>query len=272
MKINDFKKLMINLGYELEEVTVDKNGKKVNGFAIGSKEKTIRPTLYNNFIEANDEEEILNLINKSFDQCPKLDPNIFLSQDYVKKNVITCLRHKSNNEELLKWIRHDDLEEYLKIICTDGSAGRGTIKITKKIAEEIGMDTTELLLHARENTRKTVTIRSMKEVLSGLINFEIEEEETDINILGGETMYVISANNNVDGASAMLFNTVLKEVAERLHSSKIIIIPSSIHECIVVSAEASETHQIDKMIQEVNDTQVNEIDQLSDHAYIIDLS
>ena len=72
--------------------------------------------------------------------------------------------------------------------------------------------------------------------------------------------------NKINGASTILSKKILDKVAECLQGDYYII-PSSIHECIAVSADMTEPDELRSMVQEVNDSQVEPEERLTYSIY-----
>ena len=81
-----------------------------------------------------------------------------------------------------------------------------------------------------------------------------------------QQMYVISNSKKVNGAASMLYVDELFELSKKIGTS-LYILPSSVHEVIAVSTEMGNPETLSEMVREVNDTQVSEEEQLSDHVY-----
>ncbi len=75
-------------------------------------------------------------------------------------------------------------------------------------------------------------------------------------------MWVISNTRRTNGAYGVI--ALLDQLKDRFKSFT--VLPSSVHEVLVVTVDSDE---YDSMVQEVNDTQVDYTDQLSNHAYKI---
>ena len=83
-------------------------------------------------------------------------------------------------------------------------------------------------------------------------------------------MYVLSNRNRVEGAACMLYPGLIRGFAEKAGSS-LYIIPSSVHELLLLPAEdCGEAAGIRDMIREVNDTQVSDEEILSYSLYYYD--
>ena len=80
-------------------------------------------------------------------------------------------------------------------------------------------------------------------------------------------MYMLTNASRVRGAACILYDGLLKRLAGQM-GADLYIIPSSIHEVLLVPARNGiEKEDIDRMIQEVNNTVLEPEEFLSDHAY-----
>ena len=80
-------------------------------------------------------------------------------------------------------------------------------------------------------------------------------------------MYVLSNEKKQFGASAILYDNVIKDFSESLNSD-LYILPSSVHEVIMIpSILVDSVDKLNDMICEVNATQVPLMDILSNHSY-----
>ena len=88
----------------------------------------------------------------------------------------------------------------------------------------------------------------------------------------GSPLYIISNIGGCMGASAILAENKLKELANRLHASKLVVLPSSVHEMIVLPYTGEETvEQYSRLVKSVNATEVEPEERLTDRAYIISI-
>ena len=107
----------------------------------------------------------------------------------------------------------------------------------------------------------------MKDILAEMMP-EAQLEELPDTV----PMYVLSNKANVQGASCILYPNLLKDFASAINGN-FYILPSSIHECIFLPAESVEDPTtLQSMVKEVNMTQVEECEVLSDSVYFYDQS
>lgn len=107
----------------------------------------------------------------------------------------------------------------------------------------------------------------MAKVLADMMGFEYSEEMDDMT-----PFYVISNRCKVNGASAILNKKVLSDFGRRYNTDKIVVLPSSVHEMFVAPyTEELDLDTFTNMVTEVNNTQVEPTEGLTDRAYIITL-
>ena len=80
-------------------------------------------------------------------------------------------------------------------------------------------------------------------------------------------MYVLTTEGKTWGAISMLNNKALSELANLLESD-LFILPSSVHEVIIVPADNEESAEtLQAMVADINRTHVDPEEVLSDHIY-----
>ena len=72
-----------------------------------------------------------------------------------------------------------------------------------------------------------------------------------------------------NGATVLLYDDILKELSD-LFEKDLIILPSSIHEVLILATDENDRQNLDHytaMVKEVNASQLQDEEILSDHAY-----
>lgn len=91
-----------------------------------------------------------------------------------------------------------------------------------------------------------------------------------VQCIGGIYLYVLTNKRMFLGASGILDRSIIRSSAERI-GHNLHIIPSSIHETLLCPDLGQiDKEKLDRIIKEINDTQVAPQDRLSDHAYYYD--
>lgn len=80
-------------------------------------------------------------------------------------------------------------------------------------------------------------------------------------------MYVMSNTMKLNGATCITYPHAIENFANE-HDSDVYIIPSSIHEVILIPDISCSREYIDEMIRDVNRRQLDPVDVLSDHVYM----
>jgi len=103
---------------------------------------------------------------------------------------------------------------------------------------------------------------TLKQVMEQTTNqlFDLEAIEEDV-------MYILSNAERLHGSTCMLMPGVLEHIAGLIQDDYYLL-PSSIHEVIIVPASCSpKRKELDDMIREINDSQLKREEVLSNHAY-----
>jgi hypothetical protein len=87
-----------------------------------------------------------------------------------------------------------------------------------------------------------------------------------------EKMYVLSNDRGINGASTLLYPNVLYDFASSIRMN-FYILPSSIHECILVPDTGKLSKAaLKEMVKDVNDSHVSADEVLSNEVYYYDLA
>lgn len=251
--MNKIIKELNSRGYKAESTTTIKNGIEKSGVIVG--EGVVRPVIYPNLELAMDEcvKEIINI----YEHTPKMDDEIHktISWEYAKDNLQLCLQKKSR-ENILKR-DYLDMEMYVRVKVTKDA----TYKIKPGMFKEVGKD--EIFARALLNAKENVLVEDMAKMLANMIGCD-ELPDTD-----EAKMIIVTNKEKVNGAVAICDKELLSNIA-REYNSNLVILPSSIHECIVRIDNNPDMEMYSNMVREVNETQVAPEEILSDHAYFFD--
>lgn len=269
---------------ELKEIRKN-NGVLLHGMMIMSKGQNVAPTIYlDSFWEAYEAgtsfaSVIRRLMAVYRDDAPKssIDVDFFRSFDAVKDRICYRLIGRKGNGELLKDVPNI---EFLDLaICfyyaySSRELGEGIIMIHDSHMRMWDTCISELLRLAQCNTPRLFPCEcsTIEDVLSELTG----QKPGGRDALSGKSagsripMRVLSNSKRVHGAASILYPGVLERIAEAEENS-IYIIPSSIHEVILLTDEGvSSAESLRNMIAEVNSTQVAPEEVLSDSLYRYD--
>ena len=241
-----------NRGYKAESTTVVKNGVEKVGVIIG--EGTIRPTIYPN-LNLTVNECIREIIN-TYENVPKMNINIneVTNWEYVKNNLQLCLQRKTN-EDILKR-DYLDMEMYIRVKVAKDS----TYKVKPGMFKEVSED--EIFARALLNAKENILVEDMAKMLANMMGCDISE----LPDMNEAKMIVVTNKAKVNGAVAICDKELLSSIAKE-YNSNLVILPSSIHECIIHIDNNPDMEMYSNMVREVNETQVEPEEVLSNHAY-----
>ena len=127
-------------------------------------------------------------------------------------------------------------------------------------------DTTKTEIHkiAMENTlqRENIVLTPMRQMVEDLQGKPVEY----LDDIEEAPMYVLTNKSFISGAIAILDSNIQKKIADLL-GGDYYIIPSSIHEVIVIPYDLMETEELNQMIKDINNECVSADDRLSNHAF-----
>lgn len=276
---------------QVQKVTKN-NSLHLDGLTIFYGDSKVSPNVYmNTFYEdyknGQSMEETLKEILAVFERCAKTCPQFKEDSEYLEKpeenRIFYRLVNYRKNQELLREMPHIpylDLAITFHCLVNSSPDGIGSFRVTNHMMDLWKMSEKELYKMAKKNTPKLFPglIRPMHELLEDLINQNLGAEPKPDNnnsffmeqpVFPEEAnfMYVLSNNSGINGATAILYPNLIKPLADSL-STDFCVIPSSIHEMLLIPAKISPPHfKLDEMVYEVNRSQVPLEDVLSDHAY-----
>ena len=257
MNINKIAEIIEEKGYKAVVHEVAKGSTVKMGISLG--EGIVRPTIYPDQFEAfeltDDEiaDKVIELYKKN--KTPNFDTQNIMKEDYIKENAFVTVRRPIIDDSFTKAFLDLQLVLNVKVSVSEDDEF-GSYKVSKKQAEVLGL-TEDIFDEAINNTR--FSVRTFGEVVKSIAP---DEEIPDCGL------YIVSNERRTQGAAAIYNMGLLKSFAD-LIDSDLVIIPSSIHELIVMKYNSSVSiYELNNMVKEANETSVLPEEQLSDHVYI----
>ncbi len=278
---------VVNLVGKEVSVTIHKvqknNGVLLDAISIMWPETCISPSVYlEPLYEQFQNDDYLCELAHTVIQLAKENPltgilpdDFFMSYEKIKPRVCYRLVNYEKNKEFLKELPHDkvlDLAVIYYYSVEPEYLSNASVLIRNIDLQRWKVSAEEVREDAKRNTPylfdwQLITIWDLMEglLLDRGVEFPSELKEGDsIN------MYILTNKEKYFGAACVLYPHVLETIAERL-KSHFFILPSSIHECIIMPASGLFTQEsLSKMVTEINESQVDEIEILSDQAYYYD--
>lgn len=288
--------------YEKGEVAINdvikNNDMHLSGLTIRLEENPLTPTVYlEDFYRQMEEgdftfSETMEKISTIYDTAMHNDIAKNASDivenitDYeaTKDKILPRVVNKEANEERLKGMPHTEMGDLAVTYHVDlgkENDGAMSVAISNEMMDRYGISVEELHDQACENMENLTPtqVKSMRDTLLEIMvpgYADMSEEERNeaayqmgFDDMPQDAMYVISNTEKSFGAAALLDSDSLDQIEEKI--GKFYILPSSVHECILVPKTAEmDLSALESMVQEVNSTQVAPSEVLSDHVFAYD--
>lgn len=188
----------------------------------------------------------------------------------VKDAIIYRLVNYEKNREILlqcPFIQMNDLAVTFRWVAHMDEIGISTALISNRELMVWGISLPELLLTAEKNTSRLFPARIMSlEEVAG----EQDIVEEKIVKKKESSIYVLTNSCRINGATAILYDKILKEFAAGIQDD-FYILPSSIHEMLLIpAAECHEDERLAELVREANESFLSPGDVLSDSVYYYD--
>lgn len=265
---------------------IKNNGIKLKGLVITKENQNVSPNIYlESFYEyyyQNDQTDDVSLqivekaILESYQRnCAETESNLsfefFRQWDKVKDRICCKVVGYHSNRELLSQVPHIQVLDlavvFFYYFCSD-ELGTGTVQIYNSHMEMWDISNEELVAAAKENLPRLYPreVTSMASVMRSFL--EDMDEEIPESVLEAEyPMHILSNRERLNGAIHMFDKDVLRRFSDRFNQSDIWIIPSSVHECLLIPDRGEEVSELLKMVKEVNAKEVSAEEVLSNSVY-----
>lgn len=256
--------------------SVTKNNSVIlDGLSILEYGDNVSPAIYLNsfyqeYLSGETMEQIVNRILFYYHQGKKVhrvDTSFYTDIRKARKRMVCRVINREKNQKLLEEVPYRpflNLAVVYYYLLEQKEIGSAAILIRKEHLNMWGMEEKEIHAIAMENTRKLLPCEflSMEEMIYSMLG------ENDFSICNEEApLYVLTNNEKSYGAVWMTDGAVLEMIAEQLDGDYYVL-PSSIHECMVVPVRAGiERRILAEMVEEMNMTQVEPEEVLADNIY-----
>lgn len=196
-----------------------------------------------------------------------IDTEYFMNYSKMKDVLYAKLVSVEMNKNFLEKCPHYLFEDlaivyYCEIfIGEDGTAG--TVAVTNDLLKIWGVDEDALREQAFMNLEKN------KPVIVEDLQASLQKAVPDHPLEGmlDDILYVMSNNSLVLGSICMLYPGALRNAADLLESD-LYVLPSSIHEVLLVRVGCMDQKLLAGMVQEINETRVIPSERLSNNVYV----
>lgn len=171
------------------------------------------------------------------------------------------------NEEILHDIPYQnfcDLAIVCRILFRDHEQSRASCLVRYSMLEYWGITEAQLWEKAFVNFRReTYTIQNLRDILAKVMPaFDEEEDQKD-----PLDLYVLTNKENIHGSAGILRTDLLEEFSKKVNAD-LYILPSSLHEVILLPASSQvDLKELRNMVRSVNGECVDPEERLSDAVY-----
>lgn len=235
-RIADLNEMLAKQGerFHLEQTSVFKNNGIRDGFILKDPEQAVSPTVYLNEeqLQKSDAELVQFLVNV---HAHSDRPDLVAVQNFMEKycildHVLPRL-YDASNEAMMKergiaFTKLPDLGLLVGYYLVISKSGDGTASVTLKQSHlsYVGLDVSDLYDEAVKNLASIATIENMNSLLGRISGIRMDDELP---------MWVISNENHLQGAAAILCQSVIEKIKQRI-GLRFYILPSSVCEVIAV--------------------------------------
>lgn len=198
--------------------------------------------------------------------------------EQMKGLVEPVLVNVKANRERLQHSPHiiiEDLAVAFQVAC-HVETGKMCTPVKDEHLEEWGIGKEQLYEQAFKNVQESgeYTLYGLNDCIEGALKGQQPEEDflmaPECFVSDNQEMYVLSNKDVSCGAVAIACPDVMEKVC-RLFPDGFYILPSSIHECMILGkGKGLGVKELEKMVREINHTQVEPEERLSDHVYEYD--
>ena len=259
------------------------NGVTLDSLMIHRPGETVCPNIYINplyeqYLNGATVDQIVErilLTYRSAVPAAEIDPETLLNPEIILSQVVYRLVNYEKNERLLEDIPYKpvlDLALIYYVMVHTEEFGDGAIMVRNDLLAYYNLTKEEVDRAAKENTARLLPadfmgirelMREMGEIIGVKSYKDLSLEEEAV----ASPLYVLTNRQRLFGAYYMTDENLLSEISRKLDSD-LFLIPSSVHECMVVPTEIwEEKDTLFDMVREINHTQVSEQDFLADTIY-----
>lgn len=207
-----------------------------------------------------------------------------MNLELIKNNIIFRLITKKEFDRLTKQLEatkdefpyrkwNDLYLIYRSILPNQSEDLVTTMLISNFIMKRLKFTEEELFQFAKTNTAKRtgIIVKPLSNPFSDIFNFCNEmSAKTDIWNFSDDTndSTILSNKNFMNGAALILCDEVMDKVVEHYKVNVLYILPSSIHEVIIIpDSDSVDVEYLKDMVYEINRSTVAPEERLSDHVY-----
>ena len=263
-----------------------KNNVELDSFEIRKADDNVAPNIY--FSNDDNIQEIAERTMRALERVPEIDVTKLIDPEYILHNAFpkmysyTAENVHAFNEQGVSFYpivatMHSIIDEAnfydgamvtVAVEVEKVNDGIGSFLLTDKHLAHAGLRFDQVYAHAIRNMENVYHIQSMKEIMREMLSAPWEDMGIDLDDLipdDGPQMYVLTNSRKFYGASMILSSKSLKKAEDTLETGEYYIIPSSVHEVILVPDTGKmDPWELKQMVKDVNANQVAPNERLFD--------
>ncbi len=272
-------------GYDIEKITITEtvknNGVKYTGICIKLRNIIFAPNLYvDKYLKeiseiggfCNEEPDIDYISLKMAEDFKavvsglKDDVTDFFDSEEIENRLYLALVNYEMNKDTLEdcpYIMFNDLALTFRWLGFQRHDSMSSVLVHNMLQEKWGLATDEMFRVALKNTmdKFPVVIKKLDEVIYEL---------TGTVSMFESPFYVMSNTKGINGATVLIYKNVLEGFSNKINSN-LYIIPSSIHEVLLLPSDIDiRVEDIQEITRSVNESVVGREEILSDSIYYYD--
>ena len=202
-------------------------------------------------------ESVLNSLNEQKKNDLVKQAERVMNYEEIKENIFPMVINYQKNQSYLKDIPHERVLNLAVIPVVDVSED-SELKVTNQLMKQWGKTTQEIIRQAKNNSAEKNPVSVF--TIESLIGIPMD--------MDNPRMYIVTNKERKYGATSIMDTEVFEQL--RAEMGELYILPSSIHELIVISSENVDPVELEEMVQTINQQEVEEAERLSDHIYRYD--
>lgn len=254
---------------------ITKANEVLEGLTMRFEGESIAPTIYPQKIFEDYQKgvpfsEIVNGISAVLqEEMPEIPE---LTVENAEKYISFSLFNKEKNKELLEECPHKEIHDLVAIPRWHISA-EASFVVSNNLMQKLRLTKEEVLDIAQKNTESADYIcKNINKLLRDMMVEDGMPEELADEMFPENQIpfYVISNEKKIDGSCAVLSDSFMQKVSEKLGAEELYLLPSSRHEMLVANSnDVDDPAELKSMVESVNaDSSVMKAgDYLSDSVY-----
>ena len=263
---------------ELQKIRKN-NGIVLDGLVILSKETNVSPTIYLNryyqeFLEKGKQIVVDKILALYEESKTEIFFHVDMLRDFnkVKDKIKMKLINYEKNKELLETIPYRKVLDlaivFMIVLETEDACEFGTIQVHNGFLNYWKIQEDSLYQIAKENMANDFQTIPLENIVNAVLENGLEKEIVDELDF---PLYILTTHSRLHGAIGMLQTELLNAFMQKHQTEKLIILPSSIHEVLLVPYEiAEEDLDFYTIVHDVNETQLATQEILSNTVYVYD--